>query len=87
LKTGTTSRGSLYANTTNLTLNALNAADLNLQSATGIVRVSTNSVVRFVADTAGNVFIGNNTVVGQNTGGLTIQGKDIELMLIMGAYY
>ena len=37
-------------------------------------------------DSAGNVFIGTNTTAGQNTGGLTIQGKDIELMNIMGAY-
>ena len=34
----------------------------------------------------GSVFIGTNVAAGQNTGGLTIQGKDIELMQIMGAY-
>jgi hypothetical protein len=37
-------------------------------------------------DLSGNVFIGSPITAGQNTGGLTIQGKDIELMTIMGAY-
>ena len=41
---------------------------------------------RMRIDNAGNVFLGTNTAAGQNTGGLTIQGKDIELMNIMGAY-
>jgi hypothetical protein len=41
---------------------------------------------RMRIDSAGNVFIGTNTTAGQNSGGLTIQGKDIELMQIMGAY-
>jgi hypothetical protein len=34
----------------------------------------------------GSVFIGSNIAPGQNSGGLTIQGKDIELMTIMQAY-
>jgi hypothetical protein len=41
---------------------------------------------RMRIDSAGNVFIGTNVTAGQNTGGLTIQGKDIELMTIMGAF-
>jgi hypothetical protein len=41
---------------------------------------------RMSIDAAGNIFIGTNTTPGTNTGGLTIQGKDIELMNIMGAY-
>ena len=40
----------------------------------------------FVIDANGSVFIGGSTVAGQNTGGLTIGDKDIELMNIMGAY-
>jgi hypothetical protein len=40
---------------------------------------------RMRIDSSGSVFIGP-TAAGQNTGGLTIQGKDIELMQIMGAY-
>ena len=41
---------------------------------------------RMSIDATGSVFIGTNVTAGQNTGGLTIQGKDIELMQIMGAY-
>jgi hypothetical protein len=37
-------------------------------------------------DTSGNVFVGSPTTAGQNIGGLTIDGTDIELMQIMGAY-
>ena len=47
---------------------------------------SSTPTERLRIDNAGNVFIGTNTVAGQNTGGLTIQGKDIELMTIMDAY-
>jgi hypothetical protein len=47
---------------------------------------SVSSSERFRIDNAGNVFLGTNTTPGQNTGGLTIQGKDIELMTIMDAY-
>jgi hypothetical protein len=41
---------------------------------------------RMRIDGFGNVFLGGPTNAGQNTGGLTIQGKDIELMTIMDAY-
>jgi hypothetical protein len=41
---------------------------------------------RMRIDSNGNVFIGFPITSGQNTGGLTIQGKDIELMTIMDAY-
>lgn len=37
-------------------------------------------------DSSGNTFVGSPTTAGQNTGGLTIDGADIELMQIMGAY-
>jgi hypothetical protein len=40
---------------------------------------------RITVDTAGNAFVGTPTTAGQNTGGLTIDGIDIELMQIMGA--
>ena len=46
----------------------------------------TNGTERMRISSTGNVFIGTNVTAGQNTGGLTIQGKDIELMQIMGAY-
>ncbi len=41
---------------------------------------------RMRIDSNGSVFIGFPVTSGQNTGGLTIQGKDIELMTIMDAY-
>jgi hypothetical protein len=40
----------------------------------------------FVISANGSVFINGSTVAGQNTGGLTVGGKDIELMQIMGAF-
>jgi hypothetical protein len=40
----------------------------------------------FVISANGSVFINGSTVQGQNTGGLTVGGKDIELMQIMGAF-
>jgi hypothetical protein len=46
----------------------------------------TNNINRMRIDNAGNVFLGTNTVAGQNTGGLTIQGQDVQLMTIMQAY-
>jgi hypothetical protein len=48
--------------------------------------VFTNSTERMRINATGSVFIGTNTTAGQNTGGLTIQGNDIELMTIMGAW-
>jgi hypothetical protein len=48
--------------------------------------VRTNGTERMRVASNGNVFIGTNVTAGQNTGGLTIQGKDIELMTIMQAY-
>jgi hypothetical protein len=47
---------------------------------------SSANVNRMNIDSSGNVFIGSNVTKGQNTGGLTIQGNDIELMTLMGAF-
>jgi hypothetical protein len=47
---------------------------------------STGGSERMRINSTGSVFIGTNVTAGQNTGGLTIQGKDIELMTIMQAY-
>lgn len=41
---------------------------------------------KLTVDTSGNVFIGSPTTAGQNTGGLTVDGADLELMQIMGAF-
>jgi hypothetical protein len=56
------------------------------QTANTPLTFNTNNTERMRISNTGNVFIGTNVTVGQNTGGLTIQGKDIELMQIMGAY-
>jgi hypothetical protein len=54
---------------------------------TNILSIRSNSASSYLhVDATGNVFVGSPLSVGQNTGGLTIGGKDIELMQIMGAY-
>ena len=84
-----TASGSLYVTNTDVNYGLL----VGVSSSTGIVwlqsqRTDATATAYDIGlqPSGGSVFIGSNVTAGQNTGGLTIQGKDIELMQIMGAY-
>ena len=59
-------------------------ADIGFGSS--ILTFGTGNTTRMTIGSTGSVFFGTNITAGTNTGGLTIQGKDIELMTIMDAY-
>ena len=48
--------------------------------------IQTNEVDRLTVSGTGNVNVGSGTGGGTNTGGLSVAGKDLEIMQIMGAY-
>jgi hypothetical protein len=78
-----TAKGSGYAGGIALDSTAL---WLGHNSASRAIIFATDETEKMRINFSGSVFIGTNVTAGQNTGGLTIQGKDIELMNIMGAY-
>lgn len=85
--TNSTIASVLVSDTTRIGEFLASSSGVNLGSRSNhSLQIVTNDTVRMIINTSGSVFIGTNATDGQNTGGLTIQGKDIELMQIMGAY-